>query len=376
MKSIIKDKIDPLLFSYPTFLFGAGSTGKACFPLLESEIGIVDENNISKDKDSKMKIINFVDEDILKQNKKLFGIEIISLEEMKKKCETLEFANVILTSIYAKPIINRLKDIQNIEIFEICSLFEQFFSNAHIYENKEITQQFLTKIEQLKPKLSDNYSYLTLLGLYKYILNKNINEIVDICTEEEHYFIKEVLNSIGDKQLNIIDAGAYEGELLRVIKDKNIKINKWYCFEPDNNSFNQLKKNLEQLEKNNTVICENLGLWKESTTLYFEQNDTRSKIVETPTDCHVNVTSIDSYFQNHSINYIKMDIEGAELDALKGGIETIKRDRPILAISIYHNLEHFYEIPNYLMEHLENYHYYIRHHSIIFSETVLYAIPI
>lgn len=207
------------------------------------------------------------------------------------------------------------------------------------------------------------------------MLNQNINEIVTICTEEEHYFIKEVLNSLEDKQLNIIDAGAYEGELLRVLKEKNIRINKWYCFEPDNNNFNQLKKNLEQFEKSNIAICENIGLWKENTTLYFEQNDTKSKIVENQTDCYINVTSIDSYFKNNSINYIKMDIEGAELNALKGAIEVIKRDRPVLAISIYHNLEHFYEIPNYLMKHLENYRYYIRHHSIILSETVLYAIP-
>lgn len=378
MKSIIKGKIDPLLFSYPTFLFGAGSTGKACFPLLESEIGIVSGNNISEnqDKNHKIEIINFVDEDILKHNKKLFNIKIISLEEMKKKCETLDFANVILTSIYAKSIINKLKDIENIQIYEICSLFENFFSSTRICENKEDIKKFLIEIKKLKPKLSDEYSYLTLQGLYKYMLNQDINEIINICTEEEHYFIKEVLNSIGDKQLNIIDAGAYEGELLRVLQENNIKINKWYCFEPDKDNFNQLKKNLAQLEKNNVVICENLGLWKENTTLYFEQNDARSRIVKNQTDYYIPVTSIDSYFKNSSINYIKMDIEGSELDALKGGINVIKRDRPILAISIYHNLEHFYKIPNYLMEHLENYHYYIRHHSIILNETVLYAIPI
>ena len=48
---------------------------------------------------------------------------------------------------------------------------------------------------------------------------------------------------------------------------------------------------------------------------------------------------------------------------------------PILAISIYHSLDDFFRIPYYLMEQLDCYHYYIRHHALTFSETVLYAIP-
>lgn len=295
---------------------------------------------------------------------------------MKKKCKKLEFANVILTSIYAKPIIKKLENIENIQLYELYRLYQDSFSMFHIYENKESIQKFLVEIEKLKLKFSDEYSFLTLYGLYKYMLNQNINEIFNICTEEEQYFIKEVLDSIRNKELTIIDVGAYEGELLRVLKEKNIKIKKWYCFEPDNSSFNQLKKNLEQLEKNNFAICENLGIWKDNATLYFEQSGTSSRIVKNKTECYIQVTSINSYFKNNLVDYIKMDIEGAELNALKGGMEIIKRDRPILAISIYHSLEDFYEIPNYLMENLENYNYYVRHHSMIFSETVLYAIPI
>lgn len=85
--------------------------------------------------------------------------------------------------------------------------------------------------------------------------------------------------------------------------------------------------------------------------------------------------SLDKYFEDKSYNFVKMDIEGAEYPALCGGIETIKRDRPILAISIYHSLEDYYRIPNYLMQELNDYKFYIRHHSLILSETVLYAIP-
>ena len=70
-----------------------------------------------------------------------------------------------------------------------------------------------------------------------------------------------------------------------------------------------------------------------------------------------------------------MDIEGAELPALKGGLEIIKRHRPQLAISIYHSSEDFINIPLYLSENLENYTFKIGHYSPLIYETVFYAIP-
>ena len=70
-----------------------------------------------------------------------------------------------------------------------------------------------------------------------------------------------------------------------------------------------------------------------------------------------------------------MDIEGAEYQALIGGEHIIERDRPILAISIYHSMEDRVEIPLYLIRKLKNYYFIIRHHSYTYSETILYGIP-
>ena len=91
----------------------------------------------------------------------------------------------------------------------------------------------------------------------------------------------------------------------------------------------------------------------------------------------VNVTTIDKYCFEHNIkpDFIKMDIEGAELSALKGGIETIKKYRPQLAISIYHSDEDFIMIPQYLSKNLINYKFALGHYTPRITETVLYAIP-
>lgn len=70
-----------------------------------------------------------------------------------------------------------------------------------------------------------------------------------------------------------------------------------------------------------------------------------------------------------------MDIEGAELAALQGGAETIKRYKPKLAISIYHKPEDIIEIPIYIKSLVPEYKLYIRHYTNMYAETILYAIP-
>ena len=70
-----------------------------------------------------------------------------------------------------------------------------------------------------------------------------------------------------------------------------------------------------------------------------------------------------------------MDVEGAELESLKGAQKVIQRDKPKLAICIYHKPEDMVEIPLYIKELIPEYKLYIRHHSNYIFETVLYAIP-
>ncbi|SFU68912.1 FkbM family methyltransferase [Nitrosospira multiformis] len=70
-----------------------------------------------------------------------------------------------------------------------------------------------------------------------------------------------------------------------------------------------------------------------------------------------------------------MDIEGAELNALKGAEDTILRCRPKLAISLYHSIDDFKTIPRYLNSPGLSYKYYLDHHTIYENETVLFAIP-
>jgi FkbM family methyltransferase len=73
------------------------------------------------------------------------------------------------------------------------------------------------------------------------------------------------------------------------------------------------------------------------------------------------------------VDFIKMDIEGSELGALKGAVGTIRKYRPKLAISLYHKPNDIFEIPQFISEHFSNYEFFLGHYTIHNEETVLYC---
>ena len=72
-------------------------------------------------------------------------------------------------------------------------------------------------------------------------------------------------------------------------------------------------------------------------------------------------------------DFIKMDIEGAELSALKGAERIIKKFKPAMAVSVYHNVDHILDCFELIRGYDNNYHYYMRHYTEGYAETVLYA---
>lgn len=90
-------------------------------------------------------------------------------------------------------------------------------------------------------------------------------------------------------------------------------------------------------------------------------------------DVVAEIARIDDEVQDEKVTFIKMDIEGAELDALKGAKDTILRDKPKLAICIYHKKSDLYELPGYILSLVPEYKLCVRHYTSISWETVLYA---
>lgn len=104
-----------------------------------------------------------------------------------------------------------------------------------------------------------------------------------------------------------------------------------------------------------------------SSTVSEEKRGENIEIIET--------AALDDVVGDRPVTYIKMDIEGAELEALQGAENIIRKQHPRLAVSIYHKPEDIWTIPRLLMKYYEGYWFYMRHYSFSWYDTVLYAIP-
>ena len=173
----------------------------------------------------------------------------------------------------------------------------------------------------------------------------------------------------------VFDIGAWKGDTAYFFSKRCNDNAKIYAFEPDENAFCTLKSIKEKYKLNN-VILKNILFSDKSKTVDFV-----SMTPDTPS-VKMNAITIDEFVTNNNIeriDYLKMDVEGAELYILKGAVNTIKSLRPSLAIAVYHGgelfMEDFYKVPVFIKEITENYEYYIRTFSPWGGETVLFCKP-
>ena len=190
-----------------------------------------------------------------------------------------------------------------------------------------------------------------------------------------------------DKVHTIIEGGVCNGV-------NTMAFSKWtdgrasiFGFEPNINLYSS-GSYFGQIQSNPLLKIIPKGLWTQSGTAYMHDMASSScilgeelKNINTYGDTSmiaIETISIDEFVDEQKIkkvDYIKMDIEGAELEALKGGINTLKNHRPQLAISIYHKRDDILSIPLFLDEHLENYTYRLGHYFPCFRESIWYGIP-
>ena len=151
-------------------------------------------------------------------------------------------------------------------------------------------------------------------------------------------------------------------------------VKKVYAFEPDAENYKVCLRNREKYQFPEVELLP-FGTWSEHTTLHFSSGMAASSHISEVGESSIPVRTIDEVVDSKErVTFIKMDIEGSELESLKGARNTIQRDKPKLAICIYHKPEDMTEIPLYIKSLVPEYRLYIRHHSNRFGETVLYAI--
>jgi FkbM family methyltransferase len=324
------------------YLFGASKSAK----------GFIDRNH------SKLRIEGLFDNNPEKWDKTFEGYRIFSNDQLL--ILNPEETVILITSIYEVAIERQLVDLG----------FKYIFS-SHKCENKgynwlaSVKNEDMKYIKEVRNCLSDDMSKLKLDRIVEYRENNSLywNEIFDGTA-----YFNDII-SLSDEEV-FIDGGAYIGDTITEFLQMVNKYKKIYAFEPDSVNFEKLKS-VYGFEKD--IKCIKSGLWSRNTNLQFNDFNTDGSKISEDGKTTIEVKSIDECI-DEKVTYIKLDIEGSELDALKGAEKTIKKYRPKLAICIYHKYEDLWEIPLYIKSLVPNYKLYIRHHGLGCSDTVLYAV--
>jgi len=305
------------------------------------------------------------------------GVNVSLLCDSQKKGE-----NIISPSILVRDFANAVVIIgapaHYEEIFEQLlnmginrnNIFQRIAYGSNIMSEAEFEEFHYNGYKWAYQMCQDNKSKKVIIEAVKTII---INEPLDIICDSETYFESSIINFATADDEVFVDAGAYQGET--AIAFYKTRQDKTYSFEPDSINYAICKENL-RLYPN--AFCINAGLWISSQNLGFvQQGSGGSKISDETTSQSVaiDVVSLDDYFANISTKptFIKMDIEGAEKEALFGAKTIIKKYKPKLAICVYHKPEDIYEIPRIILSFRDDYKLYFRQYEE-FADTVVYAV--
>jgi FkbM family methyltransferase len=181
----------------------------------------------------------------------------------------------------------------------------------------------------------------------------------------------------------VLDIGGCWGDTSLYFAHKAGDNGKVYSFEfiPGNIKIFNMNTSFNPKLKSQIELIEQPVSNASGDTVYYKDYGPGSRVEFAPFEGQTGTTttiSIDDFVTSKNIekvDFIKMDIEGAEPLALEGAMETIKKFRPKLAIAIYHSMNDFVNIPNWILDLGLDYQIYIGHYTIHAEETMCFAIP-
>lgn len=182
------------------------------------------------------------------------------------------------------------------------------------------------------------------------------------------YFDKTIVPKIDN--IRFVDCGGYVGDTAEEVIKNYPDFAKIWLIEPIPENIRIAKRELASYENIKFLTC---GVSNQKETLHFNEEKSFSSIYGKGTQS-VDVDTIDNIIKE-KVDFIKLDIEGAEQDAIIGAKQTILDSHPVLAVCIYHKAEDWYKVPELILSIRSDYKVYLRHYMEGIFETVMYFIP-
>lgn len=229
----------------------------------------------------------------------------------------------------------------------------------------ELCLHIKDKLQEVYSLLADEKSKKTFENVIKYRLSGDVSYLFDCEADKDEPYESFLRLQKGER---FLDLGAYNGDTALEFSKRCPEYDKIIAVEPDVKTFKKLKNNTQGLKN---VDCHNLCISDFSGKGKFLMKGGRNSIVGEGIETEF--STVDDILKGEKISFIKMDVEGEELKAVKGAEKTILKHKPKMIISAYHRTEDFWTLPKAVLDINPEYKVYMRHFpSIPAWDTVYY----
>lgn len=282
--------------------------------------------------------------------------------------------SVMVFGFYNYKIICEKRELYGDRIKHLYDFHLTALNDRRLRWNRSEAENRLPDFNKTYEMLKDEKSRRTMELYLRAAVNGEFAELYKECHEDIAYF-----NNVTDllKIETLVDCGAFDGDSIHDFVSVFEDYKRIYAVEPDSHNLERLCDRIER-ERIRDVIVVPKGVYRESSTLYFSSEGNSASHMDEGGDVAISVIGLDQLLGDCDGRiFIKMDIEGSEMDALIGASKTISRIHPCLAICVYHKETDLIEIPQYVEAVAGHgvYEYYLRFHGLDLAELVFYAIP-
>ncbi|GIW68027.1 MAG: hypothetical protein KatS3mg096_895 [Candidatus Parcubacteria bacterium] len=302
------------------------------------------------------------------EKERIFDIKILRSDQIDKN-------NIVISSI----IEGRPKSVRNLllnkgvndllDYFDFNYMYPNLFQIPFNSGNREKILNNQSELQFVADKLQDDLSKKFFQEVIDFRLNFNYWNKCFIYSPENQYF--ELFFNF-ENIFSFIDAGGYDGETTLNAFNKFRNLNKVIFIEPFPESMKLAKEKMSVLHNDKISFIET-AISDHNTVKYITTHKGNANHLIDYGELTIRVSKLDEIV-NEKIDFIKLDIEGEELKALKGAENLIKKFKPYIACCVYHDQNHFWQIPLFLLKINPGYKIYFSHYTEGICESVMYFI--
>ena len=235
-----------------------------------------------------------------------------------------------------------------------------------------------SSVRQAFELLSDSRSQAEFVAQLRFRLFADLDALPH--PDSEQQYLASGLYSVRDDDV-FVDGGAYDGDTLRSVLASRRPFLEYVALEPDAANFGELQRYVGTLPLpvRQRVKVLQIAAYSHRRRMRIDGSGSASAVLISATGPSqpddVECVPLDEICERRRVGFLKLDIEGAEPDAILGARRVLARDRPIVAMCVYHRQNHLWQLPLLVRSLVDDYHYYLRPYNEEGWDLVCYAVP-